>query len=271
MLITSREYKVIVDESLLKDPSSGLRDILDDVEVLARSLGVKLNGDFDPQDPRVRTLLFLDTSEFAVRQNGLLLRKRVERKNGKTKYTLKCRTEDRYIAGGRTLRTTIPGELKFEEDVGVPFVSRFSQSATITLDKDAALAGQNHPRTLKEASGLFPDLRDLTRDGVPCGLELPLAPVNGQEVIERVFVGPELGLGKTPLGGPATATLSVIVWSKRREDRLVTAEFSFRYEDDREEYLPGTALVARRFFQAVQRQEWARPESLTKTQFLYGE
>src|SRR5262245_60466415 len=101
MLVTSREYKVIVDESLFRDPRSGLRDILDDVEDLARSLGVKLKGDFDTQSPKLRSLVFLDTSEFAIRENGLLLRKRVDRKNGRTKYTLKCRIEDRYIAGGR--------------------------------------------------------------------------------------------------------------------------------------------------------------------------
>jgi hypothetical protein len=65
--------------------------------------------------------------------------------------------------------------------------------------------------------------------------------------------------------------LSAIVWSKRREDRVVTAEFSFRYGDEREEYLPETASAARRFFQAVLKQEWARPKSLTKTQFMYRE
>jgi len=82
MLVTSREYKVIVDESLFRGSTSALNDIIEDVDDLARSLGLSVAGEFGAQDPKERTILFLDTTEFALRQNGLLLRKRIKRKSG---------------------------------------------------------------------------------------------------------------------------------------------------------------------------------------------
>jgi hypothetical protein len=273
MRVTSREYKVIVDSSLLADVDAALNDILDDVADLARSVGVGVTEKFDAKDPNERTILFLDTSDYTLRENGLLLRQRVKRKNGETEYTLKCRTEDRYIAAGKDLSPG-PGlkhRSKLEEDVGVPFVSRFSHSTTVELDDDDELAGENFPEMLSAAGRLFPVVLTVHHDGLLCRPETALMPVNSLKVFERVFTGPMVRFPKgRDRRSSTTGTVALILWSKGRKGRILTAEFSFRCEDDNEAFSLELASAARRFFEGLQRQDWSRPEALTKTQYLYG-
>src|SRR5215510_10752220 len=179
MRVTSREYKVIVDGSLFTDVVAALNEILDDVGDLAGEVGLGVTEKFDAKDPNERTILFLDTPDYTLRENGLLLRQRVKQKSGKTEYTLKCRTEDRYIAAGKDLNTTagLKPESKYEEDIGIPFVSRFSHSTTVGLDDDDELAGENFPVTLSAAGRLFSTVLAVRHDGRPCPPETPLAPV----------------------------------------------------------------------------------------------
>ena len=273
MHVTSREYKVIVDGSLLADVDAALSDIRDDVGGLARSIGLVVTEKFDAKDPNERTILFLDTSDYTLRENGLLLRQRVKQKNGKTEYTLKCRTEDRYIAAGKDLSPG-PGlehASKLEEDVGVPFVSRFSHSTTVGLDDDSELAGENFPEALSAAGKLFPAVLAVQHDGLPCAPGTALAPVNGLKVFECVFTGPVV---RFPEGrdrrSSTTGTVALILWSKGKNGRILTAEFSFRCEDENEAFSPELASAARRFFEGLQHQDWTRPEALTKTQYMYG-
>ena len=275
MRVTSREYKVIVDGSLFADVKAGLSDILDDLGDLGRSVGVEVSGKFDDKDPNERSILFLDTPDYTLHENGLLLRQRVKRKSGKTEYTLKCRTEDRYIATGKDL-TAVAGlkaDSKFEEDIGVPFVSRFSHSTTVELDEDDDLAGKKLPKTLLAARNrLFPGVLAIRHDGLPCTPETTLAPVNSLQVFERVFKGPEVRFpkGRNRQESP-TGSVALILWSKGEKGRILTAEFSFRYQDDNEDFSPEVASAAKRFFEGLQRLDWARPEASTKTQYLYGD
>jgi hypothetical protein len=272
MLVTSREYKVIVDRAVFADRAGALASILADTEDLAHSLGLHCTGEFDAADPKERSILFLDTPDFTLHQNGLLLRQRIKLKNGDTEYTLKRRTEDRYIAGGEEIGTgkDLKADSKFEEDIGCPFVSRFSYSVTVGLDGHDRLAGDDFPRTLQAACDLFPGLCAVQRDGVPCAPATPLAPVNNQKVLERVFTGPEVHFA--PEGQPAAqqpATVALILWSKGKEGRTLTAEYSFRYEDTNETFPRDAAAVARRFYARLQRLDWTQPEATRKTQFMY--
>jgi hypothetical protein len=273
MRVTSREYKVIVEGSLFADVNAALSDIRDDVDELARGAGLGVTEKFDAKDPNERTILFLDTPDFTLRENGLLLRQRVKQKNGKTEYTLKYRTEDRYVAAGKDLSPG-PGlkhASKLEEDIGVPFVSRFSHSTTVDLDDDDELAGENFPEALSAAARLFPAVLAVHHDGLLSAPETTLAPVNGLKIFERVFTGPVL---RFPQGGDrrssASGTVALIFWSKGKKGRILTAEFSFRYQDDNEAFSPELASSARRFFEGLQHQDWTRPEALTKTQYIYG-
>jgi hypothetical protein len=123
---------------------------------LAQSVGTSIEGEFDYKKTSKRFVLFLDTPDYTLRANDLLLRQRVKRKKNKTEYTLKCRTEDRYIAAHKDVGTAanLKSSEKFAEDIGVPFVSRFSHSATACFDNDSA--GKTMPETIGVASKIFP-------------------------------------------------------------------------------------------------------------------
>lgn len=268
--VASREYKVIIDAAPFADPAAALAVIRGDVADLAGALGQTLAAEFDAADPKERDVRFLDTPDATLRRNGFLFRQRVKRKSGETEYTLKCRSEDRYVAAGRDLRPAagFPPDGKFEEDVGVPFVSRFSRSESVELAAADPLAGDGWPRTLGAAAKLFPPLSAARTDGAPCPPATPLAVVNGTTAFERVFRGPVLTLGGETAA--AAATVAVIVWSRGKKGRPLTAEFSFRYGDPDEHYPAPVAAAARRVFEAVQRCDWARPDGRTKTEFMYG-
>src|SRR5262249_1529276 len=244
MQVNSREYKVIADTALFVDPDAALKAVAEDLGDLAQALRFELAGEFDAGDPKERTIRFLDTSDFTLRTNGLLLRERVKCKNGKTEYTLKCRNEDRYIAAGKDLNPApgLKADTKFEEDVGVPFVSRFSQSTTISLKANDKQADEEFPATLGKAANLFPVLLSVQHDGSASPPATPLTPVNSLQAFERVYKGPILRFHKdlTP------ASVAVIVWQKGKHGRLLTAEFSFRYEDEQESFSPKVASAARR-------------------------
>jgi hypothetical protein len=273
MRVKSREYKMMVDTLLCADLEAALSSIRGETEDLARSFGLGFTGKFDAEDPKERTILFLDTPDFTVRQNGLLLRQRVKRTDGTTEYTLKCRSPDRYIAEGMDLSpgARLESESKFEEDIGVPFVSRFSHSTTVTLDAQEDLAGDNYPTRLSTAAGLFRGLLALQRDGLPCAPETALTPVRGLNVIERVFNGPKIHFPHERGPSPATpADVALILWSKGRKGRMLTAEFSFRYKAEREAFPANVASGAKRFFEGLQHLDWTRPEAVTKTQYMYG-
>ena len=273
MHVKSREYKVMVDTSLCVDLEDALSSIRGETEDLARSLGLEFTGKFDAENPKERTILFLDTPDFTVRQNGLLLRQRVKRTSGTTEYTLKCRTPDRYIAEGMDFNPgeKLEAESKFEEDIGVPFVSRFSHSTTVSLKAHGKLAGDNYPTLLSMAARLFPGLLALQRDGLPCVPETALTPVRGLNVFERVFTGPKIHFPNERGRPSATpADVALILWSKGRKARILTAEFSFRYEAEKEAFPADVASGAKRFFEGLQYLDWTRPEAITKTQYMYG-
>ena len=273
MQVTSREYKFIVDRSMFSNLDAALADIRADAGDVARSLGLMCVGEFDLEDPKQRSIRFLDTTDFTLHLNGLLLRQRVNSKRDKTEYTLKCRSEDRYIASGANLsaRAGLDASTKFEEDIGCPFVSRFSHSTTVDLEVPDEFTGDRSPGLLSEAASLFPGLLATRRDGLRCPSETPLAAVHGRVAFERVFTGPTIHFPHGLAGSKTTpATLAVIVWSKDKKGRVLTAECSFRYKDDQEAFVPDVAFAAKCFFERLQQMDWARPEASTKTQYMYG-
>jgi hypothetical protein len=153
----------------------------------------------------------------------------------------------------------------------VPFISRFSHSTTVSLDDDEKLAGEKYPKTLLAATKLFPGLLALQRDGLPCAPETALAPVHGRKVFERVFSGPTVHFPNVHDGASSTpASVALILWSKSKKGRILTAEFSFRYTDEQEAFPPDVASGAKRFFEGLQHLDWIRPDALTKTHYLCG-
>jgi hypothetical protein len=263
-IVTSREYKLMLDQRWFADRKPAIAQFWGELQEFLGSLNVDAAGEFSAE--RQRTIWFLDTPDETIRQNGLLLRRRVLRDGSGAEYTLKCRSADRYIAAGSEFEAA-PGyesEEKFEEDIAFPFASRFSHSLSIAVPEEAF---ERLPQRLSEVSALFPRLAELTRDNRPCDGETLLAPVNGLEACERVLTGPEVRLAGRKK--PVKAKVALILWSSGWHGRPLTAEFSFRYKDEDEGFTCQTAQVAKRLFEHLPRFDWFRPDGMTKTQYVY--
>jgi hypothetical protein len=90
-------------------------------------------------------------------------------------------------------------------------------------------------------------------------------------VFERVFNGPTIHLPYEDVRASAMpADIALILWSQGRKGRLLTAEFSFRYEAEKEAFPVPVATMAKHFFERLQHLDWTRPEAITKTQYMYG-
>lgn len=260
MLVSRREYKLMLDHRMFADRQAAAASFCRELEATAKRLvGIELGGRF--KKTKRRRIAFLDTPDGVVALNGLVFRRRADvAAGGQVEYTLKCRSPDRYVAAGADVRAAagLKEDAKLEEDIGAPFVVRFSHSNTVR-------GPVSPPQTLAEAARLFPALGRLERDGADCDGGLELGPVNALEAYERVLAGPSVSFGRT------RAEIALILWSDGAQGRPLVAEFSFRYGDRREGYSAKVARRAMQFFEQVQRLDWCLPEGRTKTQYVYRE
>ncbi len=265
MRITSREYKVMLKAALFRERKEEVARFMEEVSQVAARHEIKLYGKLATS--RDQTVCFLDTPDFTLRKNGVVLRKRQIIDTGEFQFTLKFRSKDRYVAQGLDLSSDkrFKSKPKFEEDIAAVFRSRFSQSSTITLrDSELPFDGQ-HPRSIDDASSLFPFLSALRHDDRTLSLKTNLKIVNGLTAYERVYSGWQIRLSNKK------ASVAVILWTTGRKGRPLVAEFSFRYKDKHEEYSAKLAMTARNFFSAIQYLDSCAPTFNTKTRFAYGE
>jgi hypothetical protein len=265
MKISSREYKVIIDAAVFADVASGLDRLLEDMAQVGRDVGIVVRDEFDSEKPKKHLIRFLETQESSLLANDLLLRQRMRSGTGEAEYTLTCRSTDHFIAAAKDVSAPkrFDPESKLEEDISPPFVSKLSHSTTV--DVGSKLAGDNFPGTLAAASVIFPGLLKVGHDGRMCSPKAKLLPVSEPPVFERLFRGPTLKTGKGEEIGP----IAVILWTREKMSKLLIAELSFRHEDIKEKRMGTIAPVTKRFFEGLQRQTWARPEAIGKTEFMY--
>ncbi len=260
MLVSRREYKVMLDHRLFLDRGPAVEAFGRDLHGCAKRLkGIECDGEF--REEKRREIAFLDTSDRTIALNRLVLRRRSELEGQQeVEYTLKCRSPDRYVAAGADLAVAegLKPKVKFEEDIGAPFVVRFSHSATVEGPDEA-------PADLGSAAELFPTLGELERDGQRCPGGLKLRPVGGLRAHERVVSGPTLTFHETE------AEAALVLWSDGPAGRPLVAEFSFRYGRPEEDYSPRAARLAMTFFEEFQRSDWCLADGRTKTKFVYGE
>jgi hypothetical protein len=175
------------------------------------------------------------------------------------------------MAAGRALSPgpKLAPESTPEEDLGVPFLRRFSPSTTVSLEAHQELAGKNYPTRLSTAARRFPGLLALRRDGLPCAPETARTPVRGRNVFEHVFNGPNVhwphGRGRS---APVPAGVALILWAKGQKGRVRTAELSFRYAAETEAFPADVAAGAKRRGEGLQDLDWTRPEAITKAQSM---
>lgn len=268
MNVESREYKVLVNHEPFADPAEAVKAVWDEIEEAARTLPmVQTKGKLDEKE--TRRIIFLDTPDHTLRRNGLVLRQRAIDES--LEYTLKCRSEDRYFVAGTDVGAAagLEAELKLEEDIAPPFRCRFSHSATITLAGDPQNAPQKTPKTLREATALFPVLGTLRTDGQRCVPETVLEMVNSITVDENVWKGGKIVFETDGEAKSEKASVALILWARGKAGRPAVAELSFRIKDNEERFSRNLAEAARSVYALLLRLDCSRPDGMTKTEYIY--
>ena len=253
--VTSREYKLMLNAHRFKDRQQGAEEFLE----IITSLIEKEGGEFKTQkDEDKRQTSYLDTPQFALRQNGFSLRLR-EEKPDEFQINLKYRDADRYASAGKDLSASSGGKIKFEEDILPPFVSKFSHSNSIKRAERPTL------NVIKEVTALFPGLKELGIDE-----NTPVTTANKFTALEITRKLCKFQFEKTE---ELKASLSFWYLLKDTHWPLV-AEFSFDYdlankvEGQLESYSPAVVKGASAFFRSVQNQGgWLDLTPTTKTAF----
>ena len=251
---TSREYKVMLDPRMFERGAAFATFHAELQESLRPFVGRKnLKKVFEVETQH--EISFLDTKDFEINAQRLLLRQRLNLgKKRQTELTLKCRSPDFCFALGSDLRTEkgLKSNLKLEEDICPPFISRFSKSSTVTLVSPC-------PTNINQASKVFAVLTELDRGGP----ESELSAVNGIRMFEEVLTGPFVEIETTKAG------FALIVWSRGRKGRKAAVELSFKYKLARGSVPQSTALTFMEVFESIQRMDWCLPGAMTKTAYIY--
>lgn len=258
LCVESREYKCMLDPRLFADADRAAKQLRRDLKHASKTVKrVNLSGHFEASGPR--TIEFLDTPDQTIALNRLIFRRRVKLSDEQVEYTLKCRSPDRHVAAAAKVSAAdgLKANPKFEEDIGPPFAPRFSHSCTVEQPGDA-------PQNLHAAAELFPLLGKLKRDDERCSGKVAIDVVNATRIHEQVWKKFSVAFHETP------AEIAFILWSDGPRGRPLVCEFSFRYTVSDDEVSPKAAEAALRFFEYVQRLDWAVPDARSKTQFAYA-
>jgi hypothetical protein len=249
------------------DKKKGIQELSAIIKGLIEKQDGRFMGDIEEKE---RTTWYLDTNAYKLYcDNNFLLRIRKENNSEEYDVTLKCRHPDRYVSASYNLASSVESiDIKFEEDIVIPFISKFSLSAS--------LKGKQIPRfsTIQDVVTVFPGL-DL---GIDTG-EM-LSKVNNFEVIEI-----SSKIGKIKFSGDDTEIEPELnLWySSTKDDKPLIVEFTFKCKAAKqdkaekmllEEYSHSLVLDADSFYQSLQKdkivdKQTTKTKTKTKTDFVY--
>ncbi|MBN2824556.1 MAG: hypothetical protein JXQ76_04470 [Campylobacterales bacterium] len=255
--VDSREYKLMLNASLF-DGTNPLNNIaqywsalgtLIDNELVRERLG---SFSLDKE----RTLMMYDTAgSCLLYNNSLIFRERIE--DGNREVTLKYRSADRCIAGHQDMDGTgVDAQTKLEEDLGVPYVSKFSHSTT------QSISASKNINKLEDPIELYPDHMNQYNFNE----DTTIVKVGGLTIYERVYKGTKVDLGNKD------AEFALTLWyTSPTSTTPVVAEISFKYEDENEDFTQNVVTRAKKLFELMQSlSSWNNPNSTTKTAFIYN-
>jgi uncharacterized protein YjbK len=149
--LDSREFKLILKPKIFKNLNKGIKKIQKIIDFKVDTL----NGRFKP-DPDIklkyRRTYYLDTVNYKLRSKNFFLRVREDKQSNKYTTTLKCRHPDRYISAEYDLSGPTNQNIKFEEDIIAPHISKFSISADFNTDQEPEI------NNLADLKKIFPRL-----------------------------------------------------------------------------------------------------------------
>lgn len=254
-LVTSREYKLILNGDRFGNWQKGSQSFLEIIEFLAAQHGGKFIDAGQNGQIKKREVWYLDTPDSALRQQRLIVRIRKENSD-KYKLLLKYRDGDRYIAAARPIAAENSG-CKFEEDITPPFISKYSKSSSIKIDGDPKL------ESIDELTDYFPVLKDLHTPP-----KSPLVKVGNFKAYETVYEPGHLEFADSNI----KVELCFSFWHllENTEEFPLIGEFSFNYRDDAGDFPLTMIIGANGLFEALQKQAgWLDFSNSTKTAFAY--
>jgi len=237
------------------DRNKGAERFLNLIDFLIRKQGGSIVEKQDKEERRHTS--YLDTPQFALRQNRFSLRLREEPKG--FQINLKYRDSAPYISAAQDLSSSQKGKIKFEEDILPPFASKFAHSNSIETGVLPSL------ETIKDVTSIFPGIARLGFDG-----DTPIKTANDFSVLEVVRKLCKFQFGKTE-----TIKASLSFWYLTEDtDWPLVSEFSFDYDavkndkGDLKEYSHEVVERAKGLFSALQNQTgWLDLTTTTKTAF----
>lgn len=231
---------------------------------------IELNMKFEIgiKEKKRRRTWFLDTKTHSLnKRNRFLLRVRKEIENDEYELTLKCRHPDRYMSASHDLSSPWKNvQFKFEEDISIPFISKFSHSASLQGTKMPVL------KKIGDLLYLFPNLnlKDIF-------VTESLIKVNNFEPYEVTYK-----IGTLKLGQKKEIDVYINLWYLENSNKNINpliVEMTFNYaskeESERgsarlEEFALGVVRKTNSFYGLIQDDEIADLHTTkTKTEFAY--
>ena len=265
--VVSREYKVM----LKKERFVGLQidlleraiDFWDVFKNSIQDIVFDTDGSLNKIEKQ-RAIRFYDSADRFLRENNYVFRERVDLSTRKREVTLKFRHPDRYISQDRDMAAADVenGKTKFEEDIKLPFIKLYSFSTKQPISDGNSLNKLNDP------GELYPDLKKQLKSYRDNELIDIVGDFTAREV---VITGADFQIRKSP---KVEAECALIAWYDEagEEDRPVVVEFSFKYENEREEFDGEAAQRAYDVFGRLKDMlaEWVNSEGPTKTAYVYS-
>ena len=154
------------------------------------------------------------------------------------------------------------GKTKFEEDIKLPFITLYSFSTTQPISHGKSL------NRLSDPGELYPDLKKRLKS-YQANESIDI--VGNFTAREVVITGADFQIRKSP---KVEAECALVTWydDAAEEHRPVVVEFSFRCENEREEYDGAAAQRAYDVFGRFKDMlpEWVDHEGPTKTAYVYS-
>jgi len=219
--------------------------------------------------PRIREVLFLDTKDFALYNNGFILRRRTVYEDGfpsgDAEVVFKFRYPDLQQAAQTDVRPNIPGDyrIKFKAEM-LPLKERlsgyrmlYSHNVELPL-KSSFKAGR---LSLPALAAFFPALATLEHK---CAHKIQLV---NHTVVEEVLQD----LGELDFGHAVIASSNAALWRERGEHKSLIGEFAFECKFKRKDELNEKAMArCIKFFCSLQEaaSDWVMLGA-TKTGVVY--